>query len=238
MTLVDTNVLLDLVTDDPDWADWPVWQRDAAGLRGDLVIDDVVYAECAYPVSAGNANQRPMQRQPGELPMRFATIEALDAVLNDARLTVAAMPRAPLFLASSACNTCSATIRSHSRRGFCGVRHATCRRARTASSTSRFRYFACDDGYANTSPVGKFKPNGFGLYEMLGNVWQWTADCYYNSHSGAPSDGAAWKTGGCGTRVLRGGSWNVLPRDLRASVRDWVVAEVRVNDAGFRLARN
>jgi predicted nucleic acid-binding protein len=78
MTLVDTNVLLDLVTDDSDWADWSVRQLDAAALRGELVIDDVVYAE---------------------LSVRFATIEALDAVLDEARLSIATMPRAALFLA-------------------------------------------------------------------------------------------------------------------------------------------
>jgi hypothetical protein len=78
MTLVDTNVLLDVVTDDPDWADWSMQQLDAAVLRGGLIIDDVVYAE---------------------LSVRFATIEALDAVLSDARISIVAMPRAALFLA-------------------------------------------------------------------------------------------------------------------------------------------
>jgi predicted nucleic acid-binding protein len=78
MTLVDTNVLLDLVTDDPTWADWSVQQLDAAGLRGELVINDVVYAE---------------------LSVRFEKIEALDAVVRDAALSIAAMPRAALFLA-------------------------------------------------------------------------------------------------------------------------------------------
>jgi len=81
VTLVDTNVLLDLVTDDPDWANWSVRQLDAAGLRGELIIDDVVYAE---------------------LSVRFETIEALDAVVNDARLTMAAIPRGALFLAGKA----------------------------------------------------------------------------------------------------------------------------------------
>ena len=79
MTLVDTNVLLDLVTDDPTWADWLMRQLDAAGLRGELVINGMIYAE---------------------LSVRFATIEALDAVVNDARLAIAAMPRAALFLAA------------------------------------------------------------------------------------------------------------------------------------------
>lgn len=78
MTLVDTNVLLDLVTDDPQWADWSVRQLDAASLRGDLVINDVVYAE---------------------LSVGFARIEAVDAILNEARLSLAPIPRAALFLA-------------------------------------------------------------------------------------------------------------------------------------------
>jgi hypothetical protein len=81
MTLVDTNVLLDLVTNDPQWADWSIRQLDAASLRGELIINDVVYAE---------------------LSVRFASIEAVEAVLNDAGLSVAAIPRAALFLAGKA----------------------------------------------------------------------------------------------------------------------------------------
>jgi len=78
MTLVDTNVLLDIVTDDPNWADWSIRQLDAAALRGPLAINDVVYAE---------------------MSVRFATIEALDAVLNETAIAIAPMPRAALFLA-------------------------------------------------------------------------------------------------------------------------------------------
>jgi len=78
MTLVDTNVLLDVVTDDPHWAAWSVRQLDAAVLHGSLVINDVIYAE---------------------LSVRFATIEALEAVLTEARVDLAAIPRAGLFLA-------------------------------------------------------------------------------------------------------------------------------------------
>lgn len=81
MTLIDTNVLLDLVTDDTEWADWSIRQLDAAALKGPLAINDVVYAE---------------------LSVRFAAIETIEAVLDEARVSVAAIPRAALFLAGKA----------------------------------------------------------------------------------------------------------------------------------------
>lgn len=81
MTLVDTNVLLDLATNDPDWADWSIRQLDAAALRGPLHINDVIYAE---------------------LSVRFAAIEPLDRFIADAALAHAPMPRAALFLAAKA----------------------------------------------------------------------------------------------------------------------------------------
>ena len=78
-TLVDTNVLLDLVTDDLKWADWSIRQLDAAALQGRLLFNDVVYAE---------------------LSVRFATVEALDAFIAEAELTHAPIPRPALFLAA------------------------------------------------------------------------------------------------------------------------------------------
>jgi predicted nucleic acid-binding protein len=81
MTLVDTDVLLDLVTNDPKWADWSIGQLDAAALKGPLAINDVVYAE---------------------LSVRFATIETLDSVLDDAGIVIARTPRPALFLAGKA----------------------------------------------------------------------------------------------------------------------------------------
>src|ERR1700739_4094470 len=62
----------------------------------------------------------------------------------------------------------------------------------------------CRDGYAFTSPVGSFPPNQFGLYDMLGNVWQWTEDCWNDDYKGAPSDGSSWQIGNCGRRAMRG----------------------------------
>ncbi|MDX8455082.1 type II toxin-antitoxin system VapC family toxin [Mesorhizobium sp. VK9D] len=81
MTLVDTNVLLDLVTDDPNWADWSVAQLEAASLNGPLLINDVVYAEVA---------------------VRYARIEDLDAFFDAAGLEMTPMPRTALFLAGKA----------------------------------------------------------------------------------------------------------------------------------------
>jgi len=121
--------------------------------------------------------------------------------------------------------------------GYANVADETLRKKDQAQPDKDW-YFACDDGYANTSPVGRFKPNGFGLYDMLGNVWQWTADCYNNGYSGAPSDGAAWTTGICSPRVLRSGSWGDGPWGVRAGYRFWGdILGVRSNSTGFRLAR-
>jgi formylglycine-generating enzyme required for sulfatase activity len=94
---------------------------------------------------------------------------------------------------------------------------------------------ACDDGYDHTSPAGHYKPNAFGLYDMAGNAWQWTEDCYHDSYNGAPADGSAWTAGGCGSHVVRGGSWNLKPGILRAAQRGSYT--VGGNRVGFRLAR-
>jgi formylglycine-generating enzyme required for sulfatase activity len=95
----------------------------------------------------------------------------------------------------------------------------------------------CTDGYAYTSPVGAFAANGFGLYDMQGNAWQWTEDCYHGSYDGAPSDGEAWTTGNCGRRVVRGGSWSDYPVFLRSASRIWCTADYRFYDLGFRVGR-
>jgi formylglycine-generating enzyme len=96
----------------------------------------------------------------------------------------------------------------------------------------------CNDGSLYTSPVGSFRANGFGLYDMLGNVWQWTSDCWNANYDGAPSDGSAWATGACGLRVGRGGSWYNGPAALRSAFRVRTGAGYRDVNVGFRVARS
>jgi formylglycine-generating enzyme required for sulfatase activity len=88
-----------------------------------------------------------------------------------------------------------------------------------------------------TSPVGSFRPNPFGLFDMAGNVWQWTVDCYADSYPGVPQDGRPNETGTACDRVIRGGSWDYDPRDLRSAYRGRHSPDLRNGNLGFRLAR-
>jgi formylglycine-generating enzyme required for sulfatase activity len=77
----------------------------------------------------------------------------------------------------------------------------------------------CSDDYLYTAPVGRFKPNPFGLYDTVGNVFEWTRDCWHASFDGAPADGSAWLEAGggdCAYRTPRGGSWVSGPNWTRA----------------------
>jgi formylglycine-generating enzyme required for sulfatase activity len=97
----------------------------------------------------------------------------------------------------------------------------------------------CDSewGGKRTAPVGSFAANGFGLYDMVGNVWEWTEDCWNLNYQGAPANGLAWTTGECNTRVVRGGSWNGNPVSLRSANRARIATGVRYDNLGFRVAR-
>ena len=90
-------------------------------------------------------------------------------------------------------------------------------------------------GGISASPVGSFEPNPFGLYDVHGNVWEWTADCWNPSFSGAPGDGTPWLRGDCISRVLRGGSWAVDHEYIRASRRSRYDRDVRYYLNGFRV---
>jgi formylglycine-generating enzyme required for sulfatase activity len=98
---------------------------------------------------------------------------------------------------------------------------------------------ACESAWDNreTSPVGSFKPNAFGLYDMHGNVWQWVEDCYHDNYEGAPTDGSAWISKDCSRRVVRGGSWGQNSRIVRSAFRGRNEPYVQNDDLGFRVAR-
>ena len=95
----------------------------------------------------------------------------------------------------------------------------------------------CESGYVHTAPVASFKANAWGLHDMHGNAWSWTADCWNDSLAKATADGMARTTGDCARRVVRGGSWANGPRDLRSAVRDSNATGERSGNLGFRLAR-
>jgi formylglycine-generating enzyme required for sulfatase activity len=118
-----------------------------------------------------------------------------------------------------------------------------CAHANVADESAAHRYpgwvaFACDDGYVYTAPVGSFKANSFGLHDMLGNVFQWTQDCWHADYNGAPIDGSARTDGDCSERELRGDSWFTTPTYVRADYRNHFAADYRTSTVGIRLVRD
>lgn len=99
--------------------------------------------------------------------------------------------------------------------------------------------FPCDDGYVYTSSVAKFKPNKFGLYDMIGNAWEWTNDCFHSDLTNAPLDGSSWEEsedGDCTFRTPKGGSWISGIAWSRAAVRSRDGAHYKSFMLGFRVA--
>ena len=94
------------------------------------------------------------------------------------------------------------------------------------------------DATRQTVPVGSFRPNAFGLYDTAGNAAEWVQDCWNASYRGAPRDGAAWTTGDCTLRVLRGGSFANKANYLRSAARFRYDEDVRYYANGFRVARD
>jgi sulfatase modifying factor 1 len=97
--------------------------------------------------------------------------------------------------------------------------------------------FNWDDGFVYTAPVGKFKPNPWGLYDMIGNALEWCSDYYGEYPDGVAVDPKGPDKGDkIGARVLRGGSWYNRPQDIRVGFRHSHAANYQLNVIGFRLA--
>jgi len=116
-----------------------------------------------------------------------------------------------------------------------------CRYANVHDNTSKkenngfsWTHHKCTDGYAQTAPVGRFKPNAFDLFDMLGNVWEWTCSEFESKYAGKEQ-----RCANGGSRfALRGGSWGNDPRGVRAAYRIRFSDDYRFDGVGFRLARS
>ncbi|KHA71542.1 chromophore maturation protein PvdO [Pseudomonas chlororaphis] len=98
--------------------------------------------------------------------------------------------------------------------------------------------YGAADGYNFTAPAGSFPANAFGVYDMHGNIYEWTADCYNENYVGAPSDGSAWLSGKCEIRRIRGNDWGEAPVFSRSGNRNATYTDTRGDWIGFRVARD
>jgi formylglycine-generating enzyme required for sulfatase activity len=105
-----------------------------------------------------------------------------------------------------------------------GSRQANCRECNTGSSQQ-------------TSAVGSYKANPFGLHDTAGNAAEWVEDCWNDNYRGAPQNGSPWVTGQCRLRVLRGGAFDSAARYLRSTARFRYDSDVRYSANGFRVVR-
>ena len=108
-----------------------------------------------------------------------------------------------------------------------------------ATKLGNYAWYGGNSG-SKTQAVGQKLPNAFGLFDMHGNVWEWTQDCWHDNYAGAPTDGSAWMTGCRGDfRVLRGGwSWYSDSAEFRSANRGRYIPVDRFEGIGFRLARD
>ncbi len=96
----------------------------------------------------------------------------------------------------------------------------------------------CDDSQVELAPVGRYAPNAFGLHDMIGNVWEWNADCYRQTYDGAPADGSPVTVPGCTLWSVRGGAWMTRPSRNRLTFRGRDPNDARYSYFGIRVARD
>ncbi|MBK6596781.1 MAG: formylglycine-generating enzyme family protein [Proteobacteria bacterium] len=120
-----------------------------------------------------------------------------------------------------------------------GCQYANVYDASSADPTKKFPAAKCTDKHSTVAPVGQYPPNAFGLYDVIGNVWEWTQDCYQGPYAAEPVDGSAYEVQGqCELRAVRGGSWRSHMFRQRPAWRGRD-PETRKSDIfGFRVVRD
>lgn len=98
-------------------------------------------------------------------------------------------------------------------------------------------YATCSDDHLNTSPVGAYQPNAFGIFDTIGNLAEWTADCSSSSYEALVEDGTRTEQD-CQTRMVRGGSWGTQPRQLRSAERIRYAPDALDDSIGFRVVKD
>lgn len=129
--------------------------------------------------------------------------------------------------------TTTAYIWGDQQRGACGYMNGTDQTARRKYPA--IQYMDCDDGALNTASVGRYRPNAFGLYDMTGNVGEWTESCATENYRNISSGNDA--TTDCTKRMVRGGSWGTIPRQQRVAERMRYAPDKRDDSIGIRLVR-
>jgi len=108
---------------------------------------------------------------------------------------------------------------------------------RDVPGTASWIFHECNDRHAHTAPVGRYPPNAFGLYDMLGNAWEWTEDCPIEENAGTSAADREQPNGACAQRVLRGGGWVDSAVFVRYNFRFFISPDNRDFYAGFRVVR-
>ena len=121
---------------------------------------------------------------------------------------------------------------------YANVADLTLAAALAAKEPAPDTYFQCRDGYVHTAPVGSFRPNEFGLFDMEGNVWEMVQECDLPTLDAAAADGSVRRGGDCAGHMDRGGSWVNSPKYLRIAARHKDVTGIRNTVLGFRVARD
>lgn len=172
---------------------------------------------------------------------------AINMSFNQAEAYIAWLAKStgkPYRLASEAEWEYAARAGSSAATPWGGDAAAACRFANIYERDSEARYqfqwkpLPCADGQVDTGPVGSYAANAFGLHDMIGNVFEWTADCYLPGYAATPTDGSPNTAGPCFKRMARGGSWNIFPQWLRFAYRYGIEPVKGSNNVGLRVARD